>query len=706
MKRSQPKKILITGQHSYIGESFKVYAEKNYPFNFQIDTLDVHGDYWRKQDFSLYDCVFHVAGLAHADVGYVSEETKKEYYKVNTDLAIDTAAKAKAEKVGQFIFMSSMIIYGGSCGYGEKKVIDSYTMPEPANFYGDSKWQADKRIRSMADDSFRVAVLRPPMIYGSGSKGNYPRLAKLARLLPIFPDIDNERSMLYIDHLCEFLCQLMLRGDGGIYFPQNAEYSSTSRMVQEISKVHGSGLICTKLLNPLVLLAAIFPGKIGRLANKAFGNMVYARELSVYEGINYQLYDLPETIQRTEKNSCQHLLVVSQYFHPEQFRINDMTREWVRRGYKVTVLTGIPNYPMGKYFAGYGLFKHRRENWHGVEIIRIPLVPRGQSRIGMAANYLSFVASGFCWSMIANVCADKVFIFEVSPMTQALVGIWYSLRRRIPCYLYVQDLWPENVEIVGGVHNKTVLGLISRMVNYIYGHCERIFATSPSFVREIQKRCRDKDKVSYWPQYAETFYQPVSKETARQNVQEIPADDSFKIIFTGSIGKAQGLDILPRAAGMLDDTEIKFVIVGDGREQAAFEKEVAGLGVSDRFIMTGRQPTSRIPYFLGCCDVAFVSFSDNEIFRQTIPAKMQSYMACGMPILASAAGETARIVEEAQCGLCSAIGDAEDLVRAIRQMKAMPGDRLRQMGLNSRNYCRQHFSKQLLMDEMDEILKG
>ena len=191
-----------------------------------------------------------------------------------------------------------------------------------------------------------------------------------------------------------------------------------------------------------------------------------------------------------------HILIVSQYFYPEQFRINDMACEWVKRGYRVTVLTGIPNYPQGKFYQGYGWFKRRKESWNGIDIIRIPLIARGHSSIGMVMNYLSFVVSGFFWKCFTKIKADYVFTFEVSPMTQALVGVWYAKRRKIPHYLYVQDLWPENVEIVTGIHTRAVIGPIEKMVKYIYRKSDRVLATSPSFVREIQKRIPDEAERS------------------------------------------------------------------------------------------------------------------------------------------------------------------------------------------------------------------
>ncbi len=399
--------------------------------------------------------------------------------------------------------------------------------------------------------------------------------------------------------------------------------------------------------------------------------------------------------------SKKHILVISQYFYPEQFRINDMCAEWVKRGYKVTVLTGYPNYPQGEYYDGYGWFKRTRQRWKGVDIIRIPLTARGQGSVKLALNYFSFVVSGFFWALTTNVKADYVFTFEVSPMTQALIGTWYSKRRKIPNYLYVQDLWPENVEIVTGIHSPLVIKPIEAMVNHIYKHCDVIFATSPSFVKEIQKRVKkDKSKVKYLPQYAEDFYKPVE----RKPVPEIPNDDSFKIIFTGNIGKAQGLDILPKTAKLLKGKEkVKFVIVGDGRDKDNFLKQIADNGVQDMFIMIDRQPPERIPELLAACDAAFISFMPDPLFEKTIPAKLQSYMACGMPIIAAANGETKRIIDESNCGICVELGNAELLGNAIITMSDQSNNQMRNM---SRTYFTKHFEKEKIMKYLDGYFKG
>lgn len=392
-----------------------------------------------------------------------------------------------------------------------------------------------------------------------------------------------------------------------------------------------------------------------------------------------------------------HILVVSQYFYPEQFRINDIAAEWVRRGYRVTVLTGIPNYPQGKFYKGYNWFRGRRETWNGIDIIRIPLIARGKTPIGMVLNYFSFVISGFFWKCFTKLRADYVFTFEVSPMTQALIGVWYAKKHHIPNYLYVQDLWPENVEIVTGIHTKLIIGPIGKMVDYIYRHCDKIFATSPSFVEEIRKRIPgEEEKAIYWPQYAEEFYQPSEIKS-----ELIPEDGVFNITFTGNIGTAQGLEILPDTAKLLKEsgTRVRFNIVGDGRNKENFLRQIHNLEVDDFFHLIGWQPAEAIPKILAASDIAFLSFSGNPLFSMTIPAKLQSYMACGMPILAAASGETKRIIEDAACGICCEIGDADKLADAIRHLQN--GACLSDMAKRSRAYFEVHFTKKELMDEID-----
>ena len=305
--KEQKKKVLITGAKSYIGQSFMKYAYKYYSNNFEIEELDLISENWKEKNFTNYDIVYHVAGIAHADVGNVSDEVKRKYYEVNTDLAVEVARKAKDEGVKEFIFMSSMIVYGDSAPYGKKKIVDENTVPEPSNFYGNSKMQADMAVRDMATEDFKVIVIRPPMIYGKESKGNYRTLATLVKKLPLFPDVENNRSMLFVGNLCEFLCQIMLvkeiKENAVVLIPQNKEWIKTSNMLRKIANVTERKVYVTKCLDPFIFIASKVPGKIGTLVNKAFGNSCYEPSMSKINGIKYQIYDFEKSISITERES-------------------------------------------------------------------------------------------------------------------------------------------------------------------------------------------------------------------------------------------------------------------------------------------------------------------------------------------------------------------------------------------------------------------
>lgn len=284
------KKVLITSKNSYVGNSFAGWVNQ-YPNDYDIDRISVRNKKWKEIDLSIYDTILHVAGIAHVTTNSKMEEM---YYKVNRDLTIELANKAKKAGVKQFIFMSSIIVYGDS--KVEKMVIDRSTEPSPSNFYGLSKLEAEEGILSLESKDFKIAIVRPPMIYGKNSKGNYPKLSKAARMLPLFPNIDNERSMLHIDNLSEFLRLIIKNEDDGLFFPQNKEYVKTSDMVKVIAEVHDKKIYLTKIFNP------IFKLMIGRvnIINKVFGNLVYDQKLSEYRA-NYNTRNFKESIVATER---------------------------------------------------------------------------------------------------------------------------------------------------------------------------------------------------------------------------------------------------------------------------------------------------------------------------------------------------------------------------------------------------------------------
>lgn len=283
MGENKPKKILITGKDSYIGISFEKWLLQ-WPEDYLVDTIDMIGDEWRNRSFKGYDVVFHVAGIAHQKE---TRRNKELYYKVNRDLAFETAKKAKTDGVTQFIFLSSMSVYGIDTG-----IITKDSPLNPKTNYGRSKLEAEKLIRFLADDTFKVSILRPPMIYGKGCKGNYPRLARLAVKLPVFPDMDNKRSVIYIDNLCEFVKVLIDDCNGGLFFPQNNDYVKTSEMVRLIAEAHGKKIKLTKLFNPILRLLKI------KTVNKVFGDLIY--EMVEEKSYNNAIESFKVTIIKTE----------------------------------------------------------------------------------------------------------------------------------------------------------------------------------------------------------------------------------------------------------------------------------------------------------------------------------------------------------------------------------------------------------------------
>lgn len=291
------KKVLITGANSYIGTSVKKYITEHYNSECDFDIIDMVDGSWREKSFASYDVVFHVAGIAHSDSGKISEEKAKLYYSVNTDLAVQTANKAKSDGVKQFIFMSSAIVYGESSKVGKKKVITQDTPVSPVNAYGDSKVQAENGILPLNDENFKVCVLRPPMIYGKGCKGNYQTLVKFARKLKFFPYVKNERSMLYIENLCEFVRLMILNEESGIFFPQNSEYTNTSEMIKAIATAHGKKLHLVHGFGWAVRFLGLFTG----LVKKAFGSLTYNEAMSFYRA-DYAKYGLTESIAKSEQD--------------------------------------------------------------------------------------------------------------------------------------------------------------------------------------------------------------------------------------------------------------------------------------------------------------------------------------------------------------------------------------------------------------------
>ncbi|MBN1413047.1 MAG: glycosyltransferase family 4 protein [Spirochaetales bacterium] len=401
------------------------------------------------------------------------------------------------------------------------------------------------------------------------------------------------------------------------------------------------------------------------------------------------------------------ILVVSQYFWPENFKINDFVEWMLKRKHSVTVLTGIPNYPEGKFFPGYGLFKNRRQKFRGADIIRSPLIPRGKSRgWNLVLNYFSFVFSASITGLL-NVKKkyDVIFVFASSPVTAAIPAIIFKKIFRMPLCLWVLDLWPESVFSASRLRSAFIYRWLVKMVRFIYRHCDRIFISSKSFRSSINKKGVEDARIEYLPNWAEDLYLRSGNRNEGNNMPALP--EGFRIMFAGNIGEAQDFDSVLKAAELLKDyKDIKWIIVGDGRKKNWVEKQLIEKGLDQNIFLLGRFPMDKMPAFYSFADAMLVSLKSSEIFSLTVPAKVQSYMASGKPILTMLDGEGSAIVDEAAAGLSCGAGDYGALAANVLRLYKMDRREIQVMAANGLDYYKAHFDKHLLLSRVERIFES
>ena len=399
------------------------------------------------------------------------------------------------------------------------------------------------------------------------------------------------------------------------------------------------------------------------------------------------------------------ILVVSQYFFPEEFKINDLARELVNRGHQVSVLTGKPNYPKGEYYEGYQYGGVSKEDYYGAEVIRVPLRKRGAGGgKNLLLNYLSFVYNANKYILHNKMEFDAILVYEISPITQAYPALYCKKKYGGKVLLWVQDLWPESVTAAGGVNNRIALGILDRMVKRIYSKCDVLLVQSDGFKESILSKGDFESKIVYAPNWAEDLYLEKKKINEKSISAMMP--DGFRVMFAGNVGAAQDVDSIVKAANETRDIpEIKWVIVGDGRARANVEDQAKQLGLSDTVVFLGRHPMEQMPTFFSFADVMVVSLKDEYIFSLTIPAKTQSYMASGKPIVSMLNGEGNRIVEEAKCGLTAQSGDYKTLAENVKKLYKANKEDLSQMGQYGLNYYLSHFDKKTVVDNIINSMK-
>ena len=400
------------------------------------------------------------------------------------------------------------------------------------------------------------------------------------------------------------------------------------------------------------------------------------------------------------------ILLITQYFWPENFRINDLTAGLVEKGHEVTVLTGIPNYPGGKFFTGYAIFRNLRQNYRGAKIIRVPLLPRRKGkRIALLLNYLSFAFfASILGPFVCRARYDVIFVYEPSPITVGLPAVVLKKIKSVPVFFWVQDLWPESLSATGAVKSPLFLSLVKKLVHFIYHKCSLILVQSKAFIPSILSFGVDISRIVYFPNSSEEFYRPIELESDAIERKEIPQGSI--VMFAGNIGEAQDFSTIISAAEKLrDHPDIYWVIIGDGRMRIWAEKKIAERNLRANFLFLGKRSPEQMPRYFALADVLLVTLKDEEIFALTIPAKVQSYLACAKPIIASLAGEVARIIEESQAGFSCLPENPSALAELVLKMYHMNESERRIMGLNGRKYFENNFVREKLINELDIVFK-
>ena len=395
------------------------------------------------------------------------------------------------------------------------------------------------------------------------------------------------------------------------------------------------------------------------------------------------------------------ILVVCQYFYPEEFKVNELVEGLVTRGNDVTVLTGKPTYPRGPYPKGYKFWGVQEEEYKGAKIIRVPELTRGNGgSIGIVKSMLSFLFSGWWYARWHKIEADAILCFQLSPVTMAAPALIYKCKLGVKLVHWVQDLWPESVTATTSIKGGAVVNWLNMFVTKIYSKSDVILVQSKAFERSICEKGDFKDKLIFAPNWAEDSIAQGELHTADCKLPE-----GFKVMFAGNIGVAQDFPNIIKAAELLKDIkDIKWVIVGDGRAREDVEKEIYHLGLQDAFVFVGRHPVNTMPWFFKQADAMLVSLKDEFIFSLTIPSKVQAYMASGKPLVTMLNGEGSRVVEDAECGLTAASEDYKSLAENVKKMYEMSIEERENMGKKGRTYYDKVFAKNIVIDRVNEIL--
>lgn len=398
------------------------------------------------------------------------------------------------------------------------------------------------------------------------------------------------------------------------------------------------------------------------------------------------------------------ILIVSQYFWPESFRINDLVLNFSKRGHEITVLTGIPNYPEGSLHPDYKTNPKAFDHYENVTIVRVPHVLRGKGKIRLVLNYLTFFLSASligAWKLRKSQF-DVVFVYAVSPITVAIPALVQGRLKNAKVFLWVLDLWPETLAAVGVIRSPKLLSIIGMMVTWIYKRCDYILIQSRAFLDSVNRHCQDKstsNKILYFPSWAEDVF---SQGTGAKQDIVVRDEQLFTVMFAGNIGEAQDFSSILDAVEILKmKKQIRWVIVGDGRLREWVAEEIRSRGLEHSIYLLGRFPVESMPAFFDCADALLVTLKSNEIFARTIPGKVQAYLAAGRPIIGMIDGEAQAVIEESGGGRACASGASANLAEIVDEMASMPRDQLQKMGLKGRHFYEQYFDRDMLFTQLE-----
>ena len=637
------KKILITGANSYIGMSFEAYL-RQWPDCYYVDTVDMTDPSWREKDFCGYDAVYHVAGIAHSDTGKVSEARKAFYYQINTDLTIETAKKAKEDGVPQFIFMSSAIVYGDSAPIGKSKRITRDTPATPANFYGDSKLQAELGLQKLEDDNFKVVILRPPMIYGKGSKGNYPLLSKIAQKLPLFPYVKNERSMLYIGNLVEFVRLMIENEEQGIFWPQNGTYSNTSEMVGKIAQAHGKRVLQVKGFTWALKLLSHITG----LVNKAFGSLSYDMEMSAYAGGDYRRVNLDQSIRETEGcDENKALILASVASMIDQFNMHNI-HLLQELGYTVDV---IANFEQGGTITTERTLqlKDKLEQM-GVRVIHAP-IPRKISSLGEIWK---------AYRIAKRECTGNRY--ELIHCHSPIGGVIARFAAR--------KLRKNGTRVIYTAHGFHFYKGAPAMNWLLFYPIERICAKMTDVLITINKedyhfaqKHMKAGSVIYIPGIGvdTASFQEVKKYRAAKRRELGLPENAVVLLSVGELNRNKNHEVVLRAMAELDRDNIQYCIAGQGILEEHLTNLAKDLGMESRLHLLGYRTDIR--ELLGMADI-FVFPS----FREGLSVSLMEAMAAGLPCVASRIRGNVDLIEDGKGGFLCVPDSAQEFCKGIDRL--------------------------------------